>query len=278
MPKYKKNYRKRRYSSRLRDKKLNTLVEKRMNEISKKNIQANEKFYQYSVAHTADGYDWDEVTALPATAFFRSIDSGAMESKLISNVGGLVRDQNPVELSELNQKQLTIGLKGIQLRFAFQNPNAFNVRVQVSLIFIPNFNNNTDDSIDYLRPDVFMLWKKGSGNLLYDGWDKNELKNIATNIDTHQTTYTILKSETFNLRSTTGLGGRTERKWITKTWKNLKKHNLGPRAISTLASDLTDGNYFFTVHHDAPSGQSIKYIGCSTFKFKMYAPTLNIGG
>lgn len=280
MPKYKKNYRKRRYSSRLRDKKINTLVEKRMNEVSKKNIKANEKFYNYSAYFTADDYTWTAVSALPPVQTdWRPILPDAMEYKIISNVGGLIQDHQPVQLTEIQQKNLTIGLSGIQLRLAFQNPNAFNVRVQVNLIWIPNFNQNTNDTIDYLRPDNFMLWKKGSGNLLYDGWDKNELKNIAQNIDNHQTTYTILKSATFTLKSTTGQGGRIDRKWITKTWKNLRKHNVGPRATGTLASALTDGNYFFTIHHSgSTAGSPIKYIACSTFRFKIYAPTLNIGG
>ena len=86
MPKFKKNYKKRRYSSRLRDKKINTLVEKRINDISNKNIQKNVKWYRYSQTYHVDGYTYNTWTSLPEFANYRTVSADALEAKQIPDI------------------------------------------------------------------------------------------------------------------------------------------------------------------------------------------------
>ena len=279
MPKFKKSYKKRRYGSRLRDKKINTLVEKRINDISNANIQKNIKWYRYSQTYHLDGYNWNTWTSLPELTNYRLVSADALEAKQISNVGGFVTDHTPSELPSPVFHDLTIGVKGFQCRFSFINQSQYQARVQINLIWIPNLNANTEQSVDYLRPSVFMLYKKGSGNLVYDGWDKIELKNASSTLAHAKTTYTIIESKTFNIRGQTSTNTINTNKnkivWLTHTWKNPKKHNVRPGETG-VATPLTDGNYYFTIHHNLPRTQSIKYVAAATMKFRVFPPTRNV--
>lgn len=282
MPRTRRTYKKRRFNSRLRDKKLNTLVEKRMNEISKKNIASNEVLYLHNTTHAADQFTWGGFVNLPQRTDYRQIPGGGFEAKVISNMGGNIADTNVLLLTNPDDKQLTIGVKGFQCKFAFVNQSQYNARVQINLIYIPNLNYSTNDAVDFLRPTVFDLWKKGSGNLLYDGWNKKELQNNASSLDSKHS-YTILATKTFNINGLPIATGwtypiRVHKTWLTKTWKSFKKHNVKPTALLSNNQLFTDGNYFFTIHSDLPAGADLRYICATSMKYKAYPSTYPTSG
>lgn len=274
---YKKSYKKRRNYSKLRDKKINTLIEKRIDEISKKNIAASTVYHYYDKDIVADGQSWTSPTELPLLTSYRPIAPGSLENKAVSDFGGLISDTFASSLDSQDQRSITVGIKGIQCRFGFVNTSQQNARVTAQLIWIPNLNQQTDDAVDFLRPDVYMLYKYGSGNILYDGWSKGQLKNLATSPQTVRT-YSVLARKTFNLRGIDSATATeeyvgTKRVTLQKVWKNLRKHNIKDNSLEGML--LTDGNYYFTIHSDlAVSG--LQYIGATTVKFQMLGTTVDI--
>lgn len=277
MPKYKKNYRKRGHTSRLRDSKLNTLVEKRMNAISKKNIKANEILHLYNKYFAADGYTQAGFVNLPLITEYRPVHGGAMEAKCISKIGGFTLDPAAPAIPVPQDQHTTIGISGIQCKFAFINSSQYTARVVVKLVYIPNLNRSTVDSIDYIIPSEFDLWKHGSGNLLFDGWNKKQLENQATTVDS-KNAYTIIKRDVFHIRGVAPNDNITpRRKWLTKTWKTLRKHNIKVRTGESNQM-LTDGNYYIIIHSDLPTiaATPLKYIAATSIKFKIFPSTFPV--
>lgn len=265
---------------RLASKKIDSLIEKRIDEISKKNDMKNDVIHTYDKFYIADGQDWTSVTELPTIGQFRPIAAGSLENKILTDFGGLVHDPIPTELAADLQDCVTVGLKGIQCRFGIQNRSTQSARVTVQLVYVPNLNRATADSVDYLRPDVFMLWKYGTGNILFDGWSKNNVKNMSSS-QGGSTTYSILARQTFNLNGTTTTTNpnytiKTKRVNLTKIWKNYKNHNIKILPGQAVAQPFTDGNYYFTIHSDLPVA-GLYYIMASTVKFHFEGTTFEIG-
>lgn len=211
----------------------------------------------------ADGSAWPtNYLALPASQDYRPIPAPALEVKTISELGGYVQDVTGVNWSANQERGVPIYLQGIQARFIFQNRTTTSVRVKLMLCFVPNYNFNTQDAVDFLRPDVFMLGRTGTGNLLYDGWNKQAL-NVAATQTTSARKFSILASKSFTMAPTKYSGQQiqsaqivrdvpaihTKHITLSKYFKGHgRKHYIKNQA--TQGRPLMDGNYFYIIWSD----------------------------
>lgn len=293
---YKKSYSKK---AKWRQQKLAVgTIEKIARRVAKGLDKAQDKLHLYDEKFTADGFNWDSALQLPPQNQWRPVLSGGIESKAISNITALVQDgQVPGSAGNANPENLTIAVRGVQCRFAITNREAIPCRVEAQLIYIPNLNRQTQDAVDFLRPDVFMLYKKGTGNILYDGFSKDTLKNKATTASSVRT-YTILARKVIYLHGSSNSGQNIpipvdpaepdsfdhtadvpyythKRVTLTKYFKRDRKHNI---KSGVEGNPMTDGNYYFILWSDLPTGNFIHYVAMSSVKFRVLSTTDNIAG
>lgn len=295
MPKYYKNKSQNRRKWRQQKLSVGTVAKIAKN-VAKKLDKKNIKYYINNIPYAADGFTWDSITELVPESSYRPIANGALESQNMSDIGGYIADPAVGQIiASNNAYNLTIGVAGVQARLQFQNDNSNDVTVTSMIVFIPNLNDHTDDAVDFLRPDVFMLYKKGSGNLLYDGMAKQIIRNKATGLATVRD-YTILVSKTIKLPASKYGGQQIEdaqtpaaqgtlmrdisqpsrrKVTLTKYFKRERRHNLKQNAAVGRA--FTDGNYFLIIYSDlsldANGARSISYCGASSVKFRVIGTT-----
>lgn len=295
--KYKKNYR-RNKKSKWRQQKISVgTIQKIAKQEARKLDKKDDVLHRYSLAHAADGFTWSGQVDLPPPRYWRPVIAGGMEAKTISNFEGYIKDGNintSTPGSTINQS-LTVKVTAIQARFAIRNTtksltapyytlNESDCRCCAMLVFIPNLSDTTDQSVDFLRPDNFMLYKRGSGNLIYDGLDKDTLKNAAASqASAYQ--YIILDRKVFTLKAlkngpfeTTGTALSTKYITLSKFFKRPRKHNI--KASGTAGGMFTDGNYCYILYsnlsNETPT-KSIQYVGATTCQFKIGAQTFPVG-
>lgn len=249
--------------------------------------------YNYSnVFHATDGYNWDSVNAICPYAAYRNIQSGALESQVISDISNLVIDGSTA------RKSITLALKAIQCRISIVNPTLNAIRYEAMIVFIPNLNNQTDDAVDFIRPDVFMLYKKGGGGLLYDGLAKKGIRNKSGSSASVRT-YTIIARKVGTIQPAYNSGIyrsvntspdiiaipypaiRRANFTLTKYFKKERRHNC--KSTSVINQQFTDGNYYLLVQSDVALGSFtnnsttdpayIKYCAASSIKFRVVGST-----
>ena len=270
-------------------------VQKIARQIAKSEDKKNIKYYINNVFHAADSFNWDSVTEICPSESYRPIINGALESQIMSDVSGLLFDNIP-NYSNVGpfpdttfQQSLTIGVNAIQARLSIRNPNIDDVRVEAQIVFISNLNDQTDDAVDFLRPDVFMLYKKGGGNLLYDGLAKKGIRNKATGASSVRD-YQIIARKVVTIKGTYFSGKTIEDQGnciyiqgvnrrnitLTKYFKRERKHNC-KYATGAVPRMLTDGNYYLIIFSDLAlddNGQRhIEYCGASSMKIRMAGAT-----
>ena len=190
-----------------------------------------------------------------------------------------------------DRKQLTVAVSAIQARLSFRNPNIDDVRIEAQIVFISNLNDQTDDAVDFLRPDVFMLYKKGGGGLLYDGIAKKGIMNQASGASSVRD-YQIIARKVITVKGTynSGVmiadgadpplsvpGVRRRNITLTKYFKRERRHNCKVPAVGTTPFLFSDGNYFLIIHSDLSiddDGQrNIEYCGASSLKLRIVGVT-----
>jgi len=296
---YKKNYKKRSKKGKWRQQKLAIgTVQKIAKQIAKKLDDKNIIFYYNNIPHTADGFTWDSVTELPTESAYRPIQQGALESQIMSELANVVNvPGHGAGGSVQNRVNLQIAIKACEARLIFQNINTCPVRVVIQIVFIPNLNEQTDDAVDFLRPDVFMLYKRGSGNLLYDGLAKQGIANKSTGAASVRK-YQIISSKTITVPACNYRAAQIEdaqtpptagtmmrdvasasyrRVTLTKYFKRERKHNCKYRQAAVGPQLLTDGSYYLIIHSDISADddgpRAINYAGATTMKFRVVGGT-----
>lgn len=263
-------------------------VAKIARKVATKLDRAHIKKHRYKLIVAHDGFQWSSAFSLPPSQDWRAVSSDAMESKCISTVGGFISDQIPHALSSLLQDSVALRIHGLQARFAVQNRNAVSCRLRAMLVYIPNLNKQTNDAVDFMRPDFHMLSKQGTGNLIYDGFDKDDLKNSSAGAASVRR-YTILDTYRTTLQPT-GYSGqqvssagiirditaiKTKHFRLTKYFKGMgKKGNL--KANGNITQMLSDGNYFYLLWTDLPSGLSLNYVAVTSMRFHVQGVTQNV--
>lgn len=286
---YKKNYKtKSRIKKKWRQQKLSVgTVAKIARKVAKRLDDANNIYVYSNVYNARDGFTWSSVTETVPNNGYRPILNGAMESQVISDLSNLVQDVSIVAISS-DYRSITVGVKAVQSRICIRNPNVDTIRYDAQLVYIPNLNDQTDDGVDFLRPDVFMLYKNGGGNLLYDGIAKKAIRNLSTGASSVRE-YTILARKVGTLRGSIASGTDTAQDarpnvartqfYLTKYFKRERKHNC-KQVQAGGANQFTDGNYYLIIHSDIPldsqtpaQQQRITYIAASSIKLRIIGPT-----
>lgn len=154
-------------------------MEKRIVQIATKLDKANIKKYvhvmQVRAATFVDWHLYPSVT--PTTTNWLECGGQKCNYEILSGIGGNVQQTAMVNQSANEQKRLALGIHGVQAFGVLTNSSVVPTRVEVRLIFIPNFNQYTDDAVDYLTPRFTMFYKSGLGvnGLMYRGYNKNSL-------------------------------------------------------------------------------------------------------
>ena len=181
-------------------------VAKIAKKIAKKLDKKNIRYYYSNLFFARDGFSWDSVTEICPNNQYRSILSGNMESQIISDIGHQIFDWTAASgLDQSESSSITVRVSGIEARLSFRNPNINQVKITAQLLFIPNLNKSTSDGVDFLRPDVFMLYKYGGGNLLYDGMAKTEIRNKSTGRSSVRK-YTVIDRKVFTIEGSSYSG------------------------------------------------------------------------
>lgn len=292
MPKYRKKYSKK---SKWRQQKIAVGTIQKIAKKIAKNLddkQNQSTMLTHTKIHMADGVTWATYLQLPPPTDWRPIIAGSLENKIISDVSGRIQTlANAHYQSTVTEPyKIPVWVKGVQARFAIQNRSSASTRVEAQLIFCPNLNYDTDDAVDFLRPSVYYLYKRGTGNLIYDGMGKKALTN-ASSSGSGPIKYIILDRKVVNIpgaRYQHQESGsslvipyyKTTRLTLTKWFHNERKHNcyIKNSAVVETNYGLIDGNYFFMIWSDLPNGESLHYVCATTMRLRPGSTTKNIGG
>jgi len=247
------------------------------------------KYHFFQLLHLADDTDWPTgALSLPTGTEWRDVNG--FESKLLSNIGDYVSDLTPTVLTPAQAKSVPIYMQGIQARFAIQNRSNVSCIARAMLVYIPNLNGQTDDAVDFLRPDIHMLGKTGTGNLQFDGWMKKGLNSNATSAAAARR-YTILDRKKIYLPPTRSSGQQVPRNiggtgtpavtvmadvaayqtkffTLSKYFKGHgKKHQI--KSSNVTGQALNDGNYYYILWTDHAPGVTYSYVNVTTLKFRV---------
>ena len=263
---------------------------------AKKLDKADDIIRRFSLLHAADGFTWQGQVDLPAPRYWRPVPGSGMESQVISDFEGYINDPIANQIDAAQGGSLTVKITAVQARIAVRNytrvlaspyylNNMEDCKITAMLIYVPNLNNQTTDAVDFLRPDNFMLYKRGSGNLVYDGLDKQTLRNAASSQSSVRD-YTILARRVINMESqnsypndiTTPTVRPIKTKYITlsKYFKTPKTHNI--KYSGTPGGMITDGNYYMILYSNlSTSGlNTFSYVAATTVAFKVGATTFPV--
>lgn len=136
---YKKSYKKRsnkKYSNKLADKKINTLVEKRIVEISRKEDARNQVWYTPTKTITDASFNWDlhgPYLRVP-TASFLSINAGTIFHQRLTDFQDMIESDI---LSNNPAKKIVLRVSGFRTFFQFRNDGVAPIRLKVWLVDIP---------------------------------------------------------------------------------------------------------------------------------------------
>ena len=227
-----------------------------------------------------DGQAWPNgALSLPVMADWRDVNG--FEAKQLCSIGDLVADLVPTNVSAVQSKSLPVYMQAIESRFAIQNRANVSCTARAYLVFIPNLNKQTDDAIDYLRPDIHMLGRLGTGNMQFDGWMKKELNSNATTPSAARK-FTVLDHKKIYLPPTRSSGQyaqsaglivpvpalTTKKFTLRKYYKGFgRKHQL--KSANTTGDPFTDGTYYFLLWTDHAPGVTYSYINATTCKFRV---------
>lgn len=296
MPRKKGNWSKSKksYQSKLQDKKINTKVEKRMQEIARKEDKKNMVKYVHVSYLKPAALNWSAgyLAHNPPPSLWYTLP-GASDMSIInaSQIGGNIELLNMVNVNNAHQGDLEVRIHGIQSYGIFKNNSAYPARVETRLLYIPNTNVYTDDANDYLTPRFTMLWKdgKGIGVPLRKGYNKRQLAAFtATGIPVK---YQELDKQVIFLPPATVTGtinlppmydgdaGHVEaismntpvvykRTSMAKYFKTPRKAYIRPNN-----SELTNGNYFLVVWTDLPNGtDTVSCLMTNNLQYSIKAP------
>lgn len=285
---YKKKYNtKRRYkNSKLKDKKINTLIEKRIQEISRKEDRKQE---QYTVCRdnvTADG-TWPQNISRPLNPVI--VSSGSVNYKVISqcarqywvanplNIAGNVTQENAGQDRPTFQKY-RIGVKTVQAHLWVENFFPRHTQFRCALIFVPNYNSSTT-AISQLAPSIHQMGRNSCSGKFTGIFGDNAMLKNNRNAENSAIEYTLIDSKTItlpprrmdNYYTNSTVGGDTfnvvqnfsipskKKITLTRTYKNPKK--LYANSYDFDEEDdqdddqpsllFSNGNYFLLMAHDS---------------------------
>lgn len=163
--------RRRKRNSRLADKKINTLVEKRIKEIAQKEDNKNQVWV---IDKKVLPNTWEDMGAAPAQISDYDVipNNNEMYSMNLSNPGLLVQTPQANASGTATSKTCEIRVRAVQAFLRFVNTDNFTRTVRCALAYIPNLNINTVVADQPLQPQ---RWWLGDTNSKYRGMFAKEI-------------------------------------------------------------------------------------------------------
>lgn len=176
---YAKKSKRRSYSSRLRDKRINTIFEKRAKEIAQKEDRKNMKWYVDKHIIAPAITDFPEMGAAPSdlTKMIGLDIAGGMYHEYISTPGNsVVNPGTSIGTFDKIKRTFTCRTRCVQCNLRFINSDQYMRTVRVALAYVPNLSVATLVGTAPLRPQ---RWWLGDTNSKFKGIFKREQKYLA---------------------------------------------------------------------------------------------------
>jgi len=179
---------------------------------------------------------WTSQTMRPTEAVKRRYTVGAVDSWLLTGFANAVENDLVQNSASSYNRSATYGVKTVQAHLCFENNTPVPVRAIAALMFIPNLDQLTADSVDRLTPRIEFL--RGTPNLKFDGIFGGDLQKMSDGQQASGRTCVICDQKKFtipcgrNFRTDGGgdpLNIQTEQTQpckivrLSKTYKRLKK-------------------------------------------------------
>lgn len=286
MPRYRRKRKyKRRRTSRLADKRINTLFEKRAKEIAQKEDRKNLRKYVHVTQIVSSLYtDWyRHPQQMPLPTQWQLCTGETFYNKMISDLGGNVGITELSNLDAAEQSQLELRIHGIQVHGAILNNSTYPVRVEARLIYIPNANAFTTQPNDYLTPrQTMFMGKDGLGGLQYRGYDYRALGALdATGVPVKYKNLArkAIFAKSNKVNGTQGAAGAQtpivlqlpmtyKRFTLTKYFKKPKR-----AFVRGSQAELSNGNYYLVWWSDgASTQQTFSIIASMNLQYSIKAP------
>lgn len=288
----KKNYKnKRKYNkSQYRQQKLAVATVKKIAKtIARREDKKNMMKYVHVSTTQAAGTTWIDKRAIPALTTFKTISGNAQDANdnlsydLVSAIGGTIAVENQVQLVSSERDEVELRIHGIQTFGIVKNNANRPARIECRLIYIPNVNQYTVASIDYLTPRMTMFFKSGhgAGNLIRQGYNRRVLAAAdGTGIPIK---FQTLDRKVVYLPAATAVGTLTngsaveqliyntpavfKRVTLSKYFKKFRKAFCRGTNVQ-----LSDGNYFFVYWSDLPDTLTYSILATTNIQYSLKAP------
>lgn len=298
---WRKNLRKRRrkksYGSRLADKKINTLIEKRMSEIAKKEDRKAIVKYVHWTPFAVPTLTWTDAQTLPITSTWKQIVGGQIYTECLSDFSGHIRFPQLEQQDNAERQTAEIRIHGLESRFKARNISDEPVRLEVRLVYVPNLNQNTTAGTDRLNPDrieQYFRSHSGAGSMRYFGC--NRLSTFSQSTGDIPTTIHTLDRKVMYLPSSGISGTQTQqfgdgsgsavssilmtepvkykRFSLSKWFKRPRKNFTGSPVGATDGDYLRLGNYFLVVWSDctADGNAKLQVLGSNNLQYSLKRP------
>lgn len=290
--KYKKSRKpRRRTRAKWRQQKLAVgTVQKIARDIAKSEDKKNLKKYVHVTYVKADAFTWGGAAykrALPSLSNWRTHTGSeqdlAMPYQILTNVADNVITPEMKLLDANEQAEVELAIHGVQTYGIVCNNSLRPMRFEARLLWIPNLNKYTQASIDYLIPRFTQMFKsgKGTGNLLFQGYDRRSLATLtATGIPVQfrvlarKVMFLPAASWTGTLTGTTPPGTFdaecpiifkrfTLQKYFKNPLKGFVRSDIGPNDI------MSNGNIVLVYWSDLPGSSSFNILATSNLQYSV---------
>lgn len=266
-------------------------VKKIASTIAKREDKKNMVKYCHVSTTQAAGTSWIDKRAIPVLTTWKTISGSAQDANddlsydLVSAIGGTIAAENQVSLLAAEREEVQLRIHGIQTFGIIKNNANRPARIECRLIYIPNVNQYTIASIDYLTPRMTMFYKSGTGagNLLRQGYNRRVLAAAdGTGIPIR---FQTLARKVVYLPSAvaTGTVTQSDPSGVNQIIMNapavfkritLAKYFKTPRKAFCRGTNiqLSDGNYFFVYWSDLPGSFTYSILATTNIQYSLKAP------
>lgn len=256
-----RSYRKKKktYTSKLKDKKINTTVERRMKEIADKEIQKNFQWLYPQKLMGDDDFDWiahGPNLRIPSNSMM-GVNAGTLWHDRISDFGNLVvNDQIDKGQSDDPWANNIIVCKNVKCRFEFRHTGAVPIKIGIFLVFVPSAEMVEDASLPV--PVITMLPGGGLNGL--NSFRPNSGREV-TGYD-----YRILAKKFITIEPTIQytspkLNTSTKDGQITTYVSSTSTHTENSKVVFLNHTFKGDGKEFQVVHSDPAADGATQSVG-----------------
>lgn len=198
------------YRRRFNDRRINTAIERKIQDIARKEDEKNEQWYVnkhlITLGDGGVGDNWPSTITAPDPNKLKPMVSGIIYYTLLTDIGGYgqanitptfpLNDTSTIREMK-NQKFI---IKTLQANLKVANRSFSTIRFKAIIVYIPNINSATDAEAQRLLPSIHML---GNINGKYPGIFSPQLMANATYKNSVKD-FTIIASKTIVIQPSVG--------------------------------------------------------------------------